>query len=78
MCLENDKKPREFAREREETYDIMEQERLELRREEWRVRQRDAELLLQAQWLELMREAINVLKYNLVKKMINVYLHILF
>lgn len=33
-----------------------------------RVRQRDAELSLQAQWQEIMKEALNVLKKYLEKK----------
>uniref|UniRef100_A0A2H1WEU8 SFRICE_023706 n=1 Tax=Spodoptera frugiperda TaxID=7108 RepID=A0A2H1WEU8_SPOFR len=77
MCVENDKNAREYAREREKRYDMIEQERLDLRREELRiremeiqerVRQRDAELSLQAQWQEIMKEALNVLKNFLEKK----------
>ncbi|XP_050560568.1 uncharacterized protein LOC118267450 [Spodoptera frugiperda] len=76
MCVENDKNAREYAREREKRYDMIEQERLDLRREELRiremeiqerVRQRDAELSLQAQWQEITKEAQEVLKKFLEK-----------
>ncbi|KAF9809400.1 hypothetical protein SFRURICE_003497 [Spodoptera frugiperda] len=76
MCVENDRNAREYAREREKRYDMIEQERLDLRREELRiremeiqerVRQRDAELSLQAQWQEIMKEALNDLKKKLEK-----------
>ncbi|XP_050551166.1 uncharacterized protein LOC118271519 isoform X1 [Spodoptera frugiperda] len=77
MCVENDRNAREYAREREKRYDMIEQERLDLQREELRiremdirerVRQRDAELSLQAQWQEITKEALNVLKKFLEKK----------
>ena len=62
MFIDVDRNAREYPRERERAYDELERERLRLKELEIqeRVRQRDVELHLQSQWLEFMKEAMNV------------------
>ncbi|CAG9781841.1 unnamed protein product [Diatraea saccharalis] len=63
LFIESDRNARQYARERDLAYEKLEKERIELHDYEIRerVRQRDQELVLQAQWLEFMKECLNVI-----------------
>ncbi|XP_028164383.1 uncharacterized protein LOC114355640 isoform X2 [Ostrinia furnacalis] len=63
IFVDSDRRAREYARERDLAFERLETERLRVHEYEVheRVRQRDQELNLQAQWLQFMKEAMNVI-----------------